>query len=120
MNPYTGLDAFCRPEYFETIGIAKGKEEVDKKTGEITFTPGGNRWFVSHLGKSVTTKQLFTSEVFTQEVLERMAPIVNDYFRFKSLDEIEEVEKQFNDIIDDGDDDSNGFTDSADADDIFG
>ena len=120
MNPYTGLDAFCRPEYFETIGIAKGKEEVDKKTGEITFTPGGNRWFVSHLGKSVTTKQLFTSEVFTQEVLERMAPIVNDYFRFKSLDEIEEVEKQFNDIIDDGDDDSNGFVDSSDADDIFG
>ena len=121
MNPYTGLDAFCRPEYFETIGIAKGKEEVDKKTGEITFTPGGNRWFVSHLGKSVTTKQLFTSEVFTQEVLERMAPIVNDYFRFKSLDEIEDVEKQFNNVIgDDDDDESNGFTDSADADDIFG
>ena len=121
MNPYTGLDAFCRPEYFETIGIAKGKEEVDKKTCEITFTPGGNRWFVSHLGKSVTTKQLFTSEVFTQEVLERMAPIVNDYFRFKSLDEIEDVEKQFNNVIgDDDDDESNGFTDSADADDIFG
>jgi hypothetical protein len=28
-----------------------------------------------------------------------MAPIVNDYFRFKSLDEIEQVEKEFNDII---------------------
>jgi hypothetical protein len=33
------------------------------------------------------------------EVLEKMAPIVNDYFRFKSLDEIEQVEKEFNDII---------------------
>jgi hypothetical protein len=119
MNPYTGLDAFCRPEYFEQIGIAKGKEEVDKKTGEITFTPGGNRWFISHLGKSVTTKQLFTSEVFTQEVLEKMAPIVNDYFRFKSLDEIEEVEKQFNDLMGE-EDDINGFTDASDADDIFG
>ncbi len=120
MNPYTGLDAFCRPEYFEQIGIAKGKEEVDKKTGEITFTPGGNRWFISHLGKSVTTKQLFTQEVFTQEVLEKMAPIVNDYFRFKSLDEIEEVEKQFNEMMGDEEDDTNGFTDASDADDIFG
>jgi RecA/RadA recombinase len=121
MNPYTGLDAFCRPEYFEQIGIAKGKMDVDKKTGEMTFTPGGNRWYVSHLNKSVTTKQLFTQEVFTQEVLERMAPIVNDYFRFKSLDEIEEVEKQFNDVIgDDEEDDTNGFTDASDADDIFG
>ena len=50
-----------------------------------------------------------------------MAPIVNDYFRFRSLDEIEDVEKQFNNVIgDDDDDESNGFTDSADADDIFG
>ena len=99
MNPYTGLDAFCRPEYFEKVGIAQGKMEVDKKTGEMTFTPGGNRWYINHLNKSVTTKQLFTQEIFTMEVLEKMAPIVNDYFRFKSLDEIEQVEKEFNDII---------------------
>ena len=122
MNPYTGLDAFCRPEYFDKIGIAKGKMEVDKSTGEMKFIPGGIRWYVDHLNKSVTTKQLFTQEVFTQEVLEKMAPIVNDYFRFKSLDEIDEVEKEFNSIIGDEDDttDDNGFTDSADADDIFG
>ena len=122
MNPYTGLDAFCRPEYFDKIGIAKGKMEVDKSTGEMKFIPGGIRWYVDHLNKSVTTKQLFTQEIFTQEILEKMAPIVNDYFRFKSLDEIEEVEKEFNSIIGDEDDttDDNGFTDSADADDIFG
>ena len=122
MNPYTGLDAFCRPEYLEQIGIAKGKMEVDKKTGEMTFIPGGIRWYVSHLNKSVTTKQLFSPEIFTQEVLEKMAPIVNDYFRFKSLDEIEDVEKKFNSVVgeDDDEDDTNGFTDSADADDIFG
>jgi len=122
LNPYTGLDAFCRPEYMEQIGIAKGKMDVDKKTGEMTFVPGGNRWYINHLNKSITTKQLFTSEVFTQEVLEKMAPIVNDYFRFRSLDEIEDVEKQFNSVIgdDEDEDDTNGFTDSADADDIFG
>ncbi len=120
MNPYTGLDAFCRPEFFEEIGIAKGKEEVDKETGELLFKPGGNKFFVRHLGKSVFLKDLFTQEVFTQEVLEKMAPIVNDYFRFKSIDEIEEVEKQFAEAIGDEDDDTNGFTDSSDADDIFG
>ena len=121
MNPYTGLDAFCRPEYFDQIGIAKGKMEVDKSTGEMKFIPGGIRWYIDHLNKSVHTKQLFTQEVFTQEILEKMEPIVNDYFRFKSLDEIEDVEKEFNSIIGDEDDtDENGFTDSADADDIFG
>ena len=120
MNPYTGLDAFCRPEYFDKIGIAKGKMEVDKKTGEMTFIPGGNRWYVNHLNKSVTTKQLFSQEVFTQKILESMAPIVNDYFRFKSLDEIEQVEKQFSEVMGEEEDDTNGFTDAADADDIFG
>lgn len=120
LNKYSGLDAFCRPEFFDQIGIAKGKEEVDKSTGEIKFVPGGNYWVVRHLNKKLTTKQLFTQEVFTDEVLERMAPIVNEYFRFKSLDEIEDTEKQFNQMIDDEDDDSNGFTDASDADDIFG
>jgi RecA/RadA recombinase len=118
MNPYTGLDAFCRPEYYDKIGIAQGKEEVDKSTGEITFKPGGNRWFVSHLGKSVTTKQLFTQDVFTLEVLKKMEPIVNDYFRFKSLEEVEEVEKNFNSIIEE-DDTSDYEGDSFDAEDLF-
>jgi hypothetical protein len=118
MNPYTGLDAFCRPEFMDQIGIAKGKMEVDKKTGEMTFTPGGLRWYISHLNKSVTTKQLFTPEIFTQDVLERMAPIVNDYFRFKSLDEIEEVENEFNKIVGDDEDDNDGYVDS-DAADLF-
>lgn len=119
MNPYTGLDAFCRPEYFNQIGIAQGKVEVDKSTGEFKFTPGGNRWYVSHLDKSFTTKQLFTPDIFTQEVLEKMAPIVNDYFRFKSLDEIEETEKQFNQMIEDDGTDDNGFSDDLSADDLF-
>ena len=117
MNPYTGLDAFCRPEFYQQIGIAQGKEEVDKSTGEIKFVPGGNRWFVRHLSKSFTTKQLFTPEIFTPEVMEKMAPIINDYFRFKSLDEIEKTEKEFNDMMED--DDSNGFIDSGDAEDLF-
>jgi RecA/RadA recombinase len=122
MNPYTGLDAFCRPEFFEKIGIAKGKMEVDKKSGEMTFTPGGLRWYVRHLGKSFTTKQLFTQDIFTQEVLESMAPIINDYFRFKSLDEIEETEKEFEKMMgneESDDDEGDGYVD-GDAADFFG
>ena len=117
MNPFTGLDAFCRPEYFKQIGIAQGKAEVDKKTGEFSFTPGGNRWYISHLDKSVTTKQLFTPEVFTMDVLKKMEPIVNDYFRFKSLEEIEASEQEFDKLVDQADE----FTDidSVDAEDIF-
>ena len=118
LNAYSGLENFCRPEYFSQIGIAQGKVEVDKKTGEMKFIPGGNRWYVSHLDKSVTTKQLFNSNVFTKEVLEKMAPIVNEYFRFKSLTEIEDAEKEFNNIVE-SDEDDNGFTDSANAEDLF-
>jgi hypothetical protein len=47
-----------------------------------------------------------------------MAPIVNDYFRFKSLDEIEQVEKDFEQIMD-GDADEHGFSDDVSADDLF-
>lgn len=117
MNPYTGLDAFCVPEYYNEIGIAKGKEELDKETGEIKFIPGGTRWYVRHLGKTVTTKQLFKPEVFTEEVLQSMAPIVDNYFRFKSVDEIEALDKEFDESISESDDFID--LDSTDADDIF-
>lgn len=113
MNKYTGLDAFCRPEFYDQIGIAKGKEVVDKETGEITFQPGGTRWYVRHLGKSVFTKQLFTPEIFTPEVLKAMEPILNDYFRYKSIDEVEDVAKELDSAIQD---DTNGFEDMGDMD----
>ena len=118
LNAYTGLDAFCRAEYFEQIGIAQGKMDVNKKTGEMTFIPGAGKWYVSHLDKSLYTKQLFNSSVFTPEVLKKMEPIINDYFRFHSMDEMIETEKQFNDAIGDVEDD---FTDSdsLDAGDFF-
>jgi RecA/RadA recombinase len=117
MNPYTGLQEFCRPEYYEKIGIAKGKMDVDKSTGEMKFVPGGTRWYVRHLDKSFFLKQLFKPQIFTQEVLEAMNPIVSDYFAFKSVEEIEEVEKQFNEIV--GSVDEDGFDDDFDADDLF-
>ena len=117
MDPFTGLEAFCRPEYFEQIGIAQGKAEVNKKTGEFAFTPGGTRWYVRHLDKSFTLKQLFTPGIFTPDVLKAMEPIVNEYFRFKSLEELEEVNSQFDAIVDEGDERD---ADDLNAEDLFG
>jgi len=115
LNPFTGLDAFCQPEFYEEIGIAKGKEEVDKSTGEITFKPGGVRWYVRHLGKSVFTKDLFKANVFTDEVMKKMEPIVNDYFRYRSIDEIEDAVNEFDDIQEDDPTDYDEFN----ADELF-
>lgn len=94
-NPYVGLDWFCTPENFDKVGIAKGKMEVDKETGEMKFKPGGTRWYVDHLNKSVWTKNLFTKEVFTDEVLEALEPIIKEYFSYSSYEEMEEAEKEF-------------------------
>lgn len=120
MNKFKGLEAFCRPEFFETIGIAKGKMDVNKSTGEMTFVPGGTRWYVRHLSKHVAIKQLFTEDIFTDEVLNSIEPIVNDYFRYKSIEEMEDMNKEFEKIVDETNDDldENGFLNS-DAADLF-
>lgn len=116
-NPYIGLDMFCIPKFFDRIGIAKGKyvkydkpiEVVNQKTGEILLKEGeiqptGNRWYIRHLDKSIFTKDLFTSEVFTPEVLSSIEPIANAYFRYRSVDEINEIEEEFEERADIDDD----------------
>lgn len=107
-NPYAGLEVFCRGEYFHDIGIAKGKWEeyptpieiVDKTTGEVTmkygeFKEGGLKYYVRHLGKSIFEKQLYTPEVFTKEVLEKMDIYIKRYFKYGSLQEIEDLQSQY-------------------------
>lgn len=122
-NPYMGLEQFCVPETFDTVGIAKGKMEVDKETGEMTFKPGGNRWYVSSAGKSVPTKQLHTSAVFTKEVLAALEPIIIDYFKYKSVDELQQVEDEFSKKQDELEVEEGiveiGDIDSMDSEDLF-
>ena len=75
MNPYVGLQDFIS---WEACGIGKGKleEKVDSKGNkEMVFTPSDSpqaRWAVKHLGKTITSSQLFTPEIITQEVLEQL------------------------------------------------
>lgn len=112
-NPFKGLEAFCRPEFFNTVGIAQGKweeypkpiEKLDKSTGELIttygeFKPGGNRWYCRHLKSYVNKADLHTGKVFTQDVLEALEPIINNYFKYKSLDELNEAMKEL-DIVED-------------------
>lgn len=90
-NPYTGLDFWCTPENFEEVGICKGKMVGD------TFVPGGIRWFVRHMGKHVATKNLFSKQVFTKEVLDGLAPILHEYFKYRNVNEqsdFDELEDQ--------------------------
>lgn len=94
-NPYDYLEHFCTPENFEKVGIGKGKMEVDKETGEMIFKPGGTRWYVRHLDKSVWAKNLYSKEVFTDEVLEALEPIIYQYFMYSSSDEVQELEEEF-------------------------
>lgn len=74
MNPYVGLQDFVS---WEACGIERGKfEEVKNKDGvkEMVFTPNASstRWAVKHLGKTIASTQLFTAEVFTEEVLKSL------------------------------------------------
>lgn len=87
-NPFVGLDYWCEGENFEQVGVAKGKMVGD------TFVAGGNRWYVRHLGKHIAGSELFTEKVFTKEVLDGLRPIIKEYFRYKSITEINEIEKK--------------------------
>ena len=119
MNPYKGLLEFCRPEFFSKIGIGRGKSEVDKKTGEMSFIPGNGKWYVSHLDKSFFESQMYNSEIFTDAILHKIEPIVNDYFRYKSMDDQLEAENEFNKLVGDDSEEDERDVDSLDAGDLF-
>lgn len=95
MNPYVGLQDFVS---WETCGIQRGKLEVDKKTGEIKFegNESSPRWAVRHLGKTVASTQLFTPEVFTEEVLKQLdEKVIGPHFKLPDLFD----EKEFEDLL---------------------
>lgn len=111
-NPYKGLDFWLTEDTFDTVGVAKGKMDGD------TFKPGGNRWYVRHLQKHIPSAQLFTEKVFTKEVLDALRPIIKDYFRYKSITEIEEVNAALEDGKDNSDD-SELYTNNLNSDNLF-
>jgi hypothetical protein len=87
-NPYVGLQDYVT---WDACGIERGKlEEVKNSDGtkEMKFTANATstRWAVKHLGKTVTTSELFSSKVFTQEVLEQLDNnVIKDKFNLPEL-----------------------------------
>ena len=94
MNPYVGLQDFVT---WEACGIERGKlEEVKSKDGtkEMVFTANASstRWAVKHLGKTVTSSQLFTAGIFTQEVLESLnEKVIRKHFLLPTMGTNEEI-----------------------------
>lgn len=118
-NRFKGLEYFCTPENFDKIGIAKVKEVVDKKTGEVTYTTGGTKWFVKHLNKSFYEAQLYNETVFTKEVLEKLEPIIADYFSYSNQDEIDKIALEMDALYEPHEGNDDFDIDSDDDSDLF-
>ena len=88
MNPYVGLQDFVS---WEACGIERGKyEEIKGPDGkkELVFKPSASstRWGVRHLGKTVASTQLFTPEVFTEEVLKALdEKVIKPHFQLPEI-----------------------------------
>lgn len=89
-NPYKGLEYYCQPEFFETVGIAKGKMENG------VFKPGGNKYYVRHLDKSFFEKQIHSGIIFNKDVLDAIDRLVQLEFKYSDLSEITQYEDEAN------------------------
>lgn len=105
MNPFVGLQEFVS---WEACGIGKGKyEEVKNAQGvkEMVFTPSESpqaRWAVKHLGKTITSSQFFTPEVFTEEVLRQLDEnVIKKHFILPSMGSNEDLTAA---LLEDGED----------------
>lgn len=97
-NPYSGLDFWCTPENFEKVGIARGKMVKDK-SGNMVFENGGqkSKWYVRHLDKTLYDKQLYNGTVFNEEVRNALEPLIYDYFKYSSFEEIQQIQSELDD-----------------------
>jgi RecA/RadA recombinase len=103
MNPYVGLQDFIS---WEACGIGRGKFEEKKVDGkkETVFIPSDSpqaRWAIRHLGKTVTSSQLFTPEVFTQEVLEELdRNVIQSHFKLPPMASNDEISSALESEVD--------------------
>lgn len=129
MNPYVGLEKYVS---WDTIGIGPGKLEerieerpvldeegnpvikrgkpvVEKiETGEFNYVPDDSAnpktFAVKHLGKTIKSGHLFTSEVFTTEVLQMLDDnVIRPMFELPNIVEAESMAELFEGLDDDED-----------------
>jgi RecA/RadA recombinase len=104
MNPYVGLQDYVS---WEACGIERGKfEEVkNPETGkkESIFKPSSTaqRWGVKHLGKTVASTELFTPEVFTNDVLKQLdEKVIKNKFKLPDLVDHSDILASIDDGVD--------------------
>lgn len=109
MNPYVGLEEYIS---WEACGIGRGKfeEEKDKDGNKIKVykeNKSSTRWAVKHLGKTVTSSQLFTPEVFTEDVLKQLDDnIIKETFMLPDLEDNNEIVKALEESLENYDTDN--------------
>lgn len=119
-NKYKGLEFFCTPENFEKVGIAMVKPVVDKLTGEITYENGPpKKWYVKHLDKVIHENNLFNGKVFNDKVIDTLEPIVFDYFKYSSFEEIQKASEELDEEYKEFEEDNDFEIDSEMSDDIL-
>jgi len=127
MNPYVGLEKYVS---WDTIGIGPGKleERIEERpvldeegnpvikrgkpvverieTGEFNYVSDDSAnpktFAVKHLGKTIKSGQLFTSEVFTTEVLQMLDDnVIRPMFELPNIVEAESMAELFEGLDDD-------------------
>jgi RecA/RadA recombinase len=109
MNPYVGLQDYVS---WDTCGIERGKfEEVKNAEGkkEMVFKPNASsvRWGVKHLGKTIASTELFSPNIFTDEVLRNLDEhVIQPKFKLPDLSDpteiLDELEMGGNEVDDNG------------------
>lgn len=90
MNPYVGLHKFVS---WDICGVGPGKiengEYIKEDTNDIDKV---KYWAVKHLGKHIKSKELFTAEVFTEEVLIDLDKTIKEIFEFTDIMKVQMAE----------------------------
>jgi hypothetical protein len=130
MNPYVGLEKYVS---WDNVGIGPGKLEerieerpvldedgnqvikrgkpvVEKiQTGEFEYikddSANPKTFAIKHLGKTIKASQLFTHEVFTEEVLKAMdEEVIRPMFELPNVTESDTLPDIFDDMTEEDDD----------------
>lgn len=130
MNPYVGLEKYVS---WDTVGIGPGKleERIEERpvldedgnqvvkrgkpvveriqTGEFEYikddSANPKTFAIKHLGKTIKASQLFTHEVFTEEVLKAMdEEVIRPMFELPNVTESDTLPDIFDDMTEEDDD----------------
>lgn len=83
MNPYVGLEQYVS---WDVCGITRGTIVKGEKVPKAT----ARTWICKHLDHTVPNKNFFTSEVFTDEVLQQINKHIHPIFNY-NVDSTDEV-----------------------------